>query len=216
YLKTEAAAAPAAREVLERALEGGDARAGELLVLYHLIVHPDDRAARSARKAAEKTVALAGEDIDALYLLARASAPESRASREELEVSPWIGALKRVLAREEDHLGALLDLAEFSLDLNPLPARAEALTERAVRVAPALHRVQDLRARALSELDRAGEASLAQRAAREAPGFAATSEGAADEARERIRLGDVAGAQELLERALSQDLIEGPALEELL
>jgi hypothetical protein len=40
-------------------------------------VHPDDRTTGTARAAAERAVAAAPQDVDALYLLSRAQAPES-------------------------------------------------------------------------------------------------------------------------------------------
>ncbi|HEX5010137.1 MAG TPA: hypothetical protein VFY71_07030, partial [Planctomycetota bacterium] len=134
--------APEARQVLEQA---GDAAAERLLAEYHLLVHPDDRADKSARTAAERAVALAPDDVASLYLLSRAQ--ETGADdKTERQVGPRLAALKDVLARAPDHAGALLDLAEFSIDDSPLPDRADDLTRRALQAAPDSWRAASTRA----------------------------------------------------------------------
>ncbi len=162
---------PGLRERLEAAARGegeGALRAAKLLAHLHLLVHPDDVVDRSARAAAERALALAPDDTEARYLLARGSEREG-ASAEEAEVNRRLTALSEVLAAQPGHVAALLDLAEYSLRDSPRPERAGQLTARALAEAPSSWRALMLRAEWLGQRDRDVERELLQRAALQSP-----------------------------------------------
>src|SRR5262249_14325171 len=163
---TLASLVPEARDVLEPLTD--DAAAQRQLALYHLIVHPDDIVDRSARAAAQRAVDLEPDDALGHYLLARGNEAEG-ASREEMEVNQRLHALKDTIAKDPQHVSALLDLAEFSMDLNPLPSRADDLTARALAAAPESWRALSLRAKLLASRDRDAEAAVLRRQAEQVP-----------------------------------------------
>jgi transglutaminase-like putative cysteine protease len=145
---------PQAREILAKATD--DATACRLLALHHLIVHPDDRTADSDAAAARRAVELEPDDVLARYLLARSLEPEVE-SRSEMALAPYVTALQDVLARDAQHVSAMLDLASVSSDSNPLPDRAGELSLRALDLAPGSWRAATLRARYLLGRNRDAE-----------------------------------------------------------
>jgi tetratricopeptide (TPR) repeat protein len=157
------APSPGARERL--ALRE-DADAARLLALYHMQVHPDDKTAHTAKVHAERAASLAPDDVDTLYLLARANEPEIGAKAEEIRHNERLAPLKRVVALEPAHAGALLDLAQFWSTLNPLPESAEEHARRALEAAPGSWRAVSLRAATLEGRGRATEADLLRKTAR--------------------------------------------------
>ena len=151
---TEPVASPArsAREWLEA--RGSEAGALRLLAELHMTVHPDDFAARSAKKAAEQALTLAPDDVDTLYLVARANEPAPGEDAAEIRHNERVMPLKRVVELEPGHAGAWLDLAEFWSELNPLPYSAEAAAQKAVAAAPQSPRALMILSRAHDELGR--------------------------------------------------------------
>lgn len=198
--------APEARETLEAA---GDAAALRLLALYHLLVHPDDRADRSAQVQAERAAGAAPDDVSALYLLARAQEPAGD-DLTERQVNPRLAALEQVLARAPDHAGALMDLAAFSLDDNPLPERADDLTRRALEAAPQSWRAISLRAQHLRERRRQGEADLLLVSAADGPEARLLPQGASQRSAQALRRGDPAAALAELRAAFERRVADGP------
>ena len=151
-----------AREVLAKRTD--DATALRLLAIWHQAVHPDDSADKSARKIAERALALQPDDVDTLYLFARTNEPEAGESRAEIRHNERLAPLKRVVALEPTHVGALLDLADFWLYQNPLLPKADEMSARALAAAPQHRRAIALRADVLQHLDRMLEAQLLQEA----------------------------------------------------
>jgi len=200
--------APEARETLEAA---DDLQASRLLALYHLIVHPDDLSERTARVYAERAVAAAPGDASALYLLARAQEPEGD-DRTEMQVNPRLAALKEVLQRAPDHAGALMDLAAFSLEDNPLPARADDLTRHALAVAPGSWRAASLRAQFLRDRRRMGEADLLLAAAAAGAEARLQPDSAAQRGQDALRRGDQATALAELRAAFDRRVMDGPVV----
>lgn len=205
---------PEAPQILARLAEQGDAEAARLLALYHLTVHPDDIVDRSARAAAERALALAPDSVDAEYLLARANEPEG-ANEIEMEVNRRLHALKATLKREPGHVAALLDLADFSMEVNPLPERAGDATAAALKGAPTNWRALTTRANWLDGRGRRSESEQLRQAAL-AGGEAATREEAlvAAAALQREQ-GDLDAAIAGLEAALDRRQVEGQVLEAL-
>ncbi len=203
---------PQAREVLAAATD--DAAAARLLALYHLIVHPDDKADRSARVAAERAVALDPSDPSGQYLLARANDPEG-ASAEEMQVNPRLSALQATLALQPTHVAALLDLAEFSMALNPLPERADDLTARALAAAPESWRALELRARYLQSRDRDAEADALRERAEQSPEGSVRIEGLVSRAGRLQELGRTDEALSELSAAFERHAFTGPVLDSI-
>ena len=205
---------PEAPQILARLSEQGQAEAARLLALYHLNVHPDDIVDRSARAAAERALALAPDDVDAEYLLARANEPEG-ASEIEMEVNRRLHALQATLRADPGHVAALLDLADFSMRINPLPERAGTATAAALTGAPTNWRALTTRANWLDGRGRRAESEQLRHAAL-AGGEAATREDALVAAAALQReLGDLPSAVAGLEAALARRQVEGPVLDAL-
>jgi transglutaminase-like putative cysteine protease/tetratricopeptide (TPR) repeat protein len=156
--------APNAAELL--AARDGDAEAARMLALYHLSIHPDDKATHTARIWAEKANALEPDDVQGLYLLALTNAPEQGATLEEAQINAHLFPLKDVLAHDPRHVAALLDLADFAIDVNPTPERADALTSEALAAAPNHWRSMSLRAKLLDQRGRDAEAQMLRERAR--------------------------------------------------
>jgi tetratricopeptide (TPR) repeat protein len=213
------AGAPAADTARTLALAAGTAGAGDveaarLLALYHLLVHPDDVVDRSARAAAEAALALAPDDVDALYLLARGSEAEGQSSA-EMEFNRRLHALKRVIALDPLHVAARLDLAEFSRNDNPVPERVDVLTAEALDVAPYDWRALRARAQWLDGQGRQGEGDKTRRLA-EATREASTRTAAAVAGAGRaLSAGDPRGAIERLAEALARNAVDGTAHDRL-
>lgn len=201
--------APEAREILEQ--DDSSAPALRLLALYHLLLHPDDAAARSARKAALRAVQLDPDHVGGLYLLARASSEYGK-SRHEQDVNQRLHALKKVLHREPDHLAALLDLADFSLDDNPLPERADELTARAVLVRPDSWRALRTRGRHLAKQGRQAESTLLRRQADTSRQGQVRPRGRANAAERLVELGRTEDAERLLRESYDNQTVGGPVL----
>ncbi|MGQ0552258.1 MAG: DUF3857 domain-containing protein [Planctomycetota bacterium] len=205
------APAPEAREILTKLIEtrsargdtAGAADAARLLALYHLSVHPDDRVTRSARSAAERALQLQPDNVDALYLLARSNEPEG-ASREEMEVNRRLQALQDVLQRDPQHVGALLDLASFSMRESPQPARADQLSSRALAQVPDSWRALMLRASFLSGRGRSAEQEALQERALASPEAELRQEALRLKAERLLRQGRPAEAEALLRRAVTR------------
>ncbi|MBM3986390.1 MAG: DUF3857 domain-containing protein [Planctomycetes bacterium] len=141
-----------ARELLE--LRGEDADALRALAEWHMAVHPDDFAERSAKKLAERALALAVDDVDTLYLVARANRSAPGESAAEIRHNERVMPLKRVVELEQGHAGAWLDLADFWSELNPLPYSAEQAARKALAAAPQSPRALMALSRAHGELGR--------------------------------------------------------------
>ena len=203
-----------APQILARLSEHGEAEAARLLALYHLGVHPDDVVDRSARTAAERALELAPDDVAAQYLIARANEPEG-ASEIEMEVNRRLHALEATLKRDPQHVGALLDLADFSMQINPIPARAGEASAAALAAAPASWRALMSRAEWLNLRSRRTEAEQLRQQALLC-GEAATREdallAAAALAREQ---GERDLAIRTLQGALDRHQVDGPVLEAL-
>ncbi len=223
--KAEGKAAPSVRAYLDVHAQA-DAEAARLLTMLHLTLHPDDKAAKSARKAADLAVRLekgvandkaakSEADVDTLYLQALAYAPEPGASRSEMEVNPWITPLKAVIEMDPEHVAARLDLARFSTDLNPMPARVDALTRAALKTAPDDPDVLHARVAALREMDRTGEAETLEARLLKSDEFAWTDAGVEQRAARLFERGDVKGAYDLVQRAFDAAPDVGPTFDEL-
>ncbi|MBL8858775.1 MAG: DUF3857 domain-containing protein [Planctomycetes bacterium] len=200
--KAQSALPRGARQILDDRAQG-DPDAARLLTLYHMLVHPDDKAQPSARKAITKALAQDGDDIDTLYLQAMANAPDSSTSRAEMEVNSWITPLKAVVARDATHVAARLDLARFSLDLNPILARADALTREALAAAPDDPDVLELRAYVLHDLERPAEADPLDARRLRSSEFAWTDAGTRERADALHLRGNPADAIATLQRGFS-------------
>jgi tetratricopeptide (TPR) repeat protein len=212
--KAQSKPAATVREMLdERAKD--DPEAARLLTLLHLLVHPDDKAQKSARKAIDKAVAKDKDDVDTLYLQALAYAPDPGASRSEMEVNPWITPLKAVIERDPRHLSARLDLAHFASDLNPTPARADELTRQALAIAPEDPDALRARAAAVREMERVGEAELLDERLLRSPEYAWTDGGVEERAEALRARGDSEDAMALLQGAYAAAPTAGPTYDEL-
>jgi len=152
-----------ARALLERLLadtaaSAQHAEAHRLLALLHMCRSLDDTASHSAKKHAEAALALEPDDLHTLYLVARANEPGPGESIEEIRHNERLAPLKRVLERDPNHVGALLDLAEFYEETSPIPQRVDEYTRRAHAAAPDSTRALRARASALGERGRSVEA----------------------------------------------------------
>ncbi len=153
--KSTATPARSARDILEA--RAGEPEAVRLLALYHLSIHPDDKADHTARKQAERVALLEPDDLAGLYLLARANEPGRGAKTEEVSHNERLFALKRLIELDPSHVAALLDLAEFSMHQSPLPRRADELSARALAAAPQHWRALRVRSQVLENDYRAAE-----------------------------------------------------------
>ncbi|MBL8801979.1 MAG: DUF3857 domain-containing protein [Planctomycetes bacterium] len=154
---------PHARATLERTLADASAsaqhaEAHRLLAVLHMCRSLDDIAAHSAKKHAEAALALEPDDVQTLYLVARANEPGAGESIEEIRHNERLTPLKRVLERDPQHVGALLDLADFYDETNPIPERVDEYTRRAHTAAPDNTRALRARAGVLGEGGRSVEA----------------------------------------------------------
>lgn len=197
-----------ARDVLAAAPDPDGLR---LLALWRLLVHPDDFSDRSAREPAERAAAAQPGHVAGLYLLARAHEPQGE-DRTEMQVNPRLAALKAVLARRPEHLGALLDLAAFALRDNPTPDRVDELSARAVSAAPWSWPAASLRAQFLRERGRDAEALRALDDAAGSPEALLLPSAALHRSDRRLRAGDLAGAEAELRAALARRQLDGPVL----
>jgi hypothetical protein len=116
-----------------------------------MAVHPDDKADHTAKKRAEHAAELAPDDVDTLYLVARTNEAEPGVTEAEVRQNERLVPLKRVVALEPTHAGALLDLAEFWSRLNPLPEMADEYSARALKAAPQSWRALGVRASVLDQ-----------------------------------------------------------------
>jgi transglutaminase-like putative cysteine protease/tetratricopeptide (TPR) repeat protein len=159
----ETAEAPAkrAQEMLEA--RTGDPLATRLLALWHLTTHPDDAADRTAKKLAEAALATNPDDVDVLYLVARAHEPEANENAAEMRPNERLAPLKRIVKLEPEHVGALLDLAEFWSELNPLPPLADEMSARALAAAPRYSGALQTRIDFLESNDRGPQAFVLRR-----------------------------------------------------
>ena len=190
-----------ARELLE--LRGDDVSALRALAEWHMLVHPDDFAERTAKKLAERALGLAPEDVDTLYLVARANEPAPGENAAEIRHNERVMPLKRVVELEPAHAGAWLDLADFWSELNPLPYSSEQAARKAVVAAPQSPRALMALSRANDELGREAVArEYADKARASGAGKMDTRLIVAD-ASELLAKGDRRGAVSLLEGAIS-------------
>ncbi len=188
-----------------------DAAAARMLALWQLLVHPHDVTDRTARDLAERAVELEPGSVAGLYLLARTREPHGE-DRTEAQFNPRLEALKAVLERQPGHAGALMDLAEFALEDNPTPDRADDLTRRALQAAPDSWRAASLRARCLGERRRGSEAVRLLDAAADGPEARRLPAGALQRAERALRAGDLAAAEAELRAAFARRLLDGPVL----
>jgi tetratricopeptide (TPR) repeat protein len=215
-----AKASPSVRERLEALAAKDDApqtraEALRLLALHHLHLHPDDTAAQSAKKHAEAALALEPDDVFTLYLVARANEPEPGATISEIRHNERLAPLKRVLALEPTHAGALLDLAQFHSGLNPIPRLAEEYSRRALEAAPESYAAQVQRVEVLQEAGRGAEATqLAERARDSREGRLRPDAVVSAAAWEGWR-GAVAAERARLEKALQSGVSERPVFDAL-
>lgn len=204
---------PSVRQELERIVADPvavdqHAHAQRLLALLHLGAHPDDIAAKSAKKHAEAALALAPDDVATLYLVARANEPGPGETAEEIRHNERIAPLKRVIELDPTHAGALADLANFYRDSNPIPHLVDSYSQRALAAAPHSYRALTLRANALEDLDRDGEAHELRRASWATPEGRLRPEAIVDEAGFKLWRGDRAAERELLDSALKSGMRE--------
>ena len=189
------------REILEA--RGEDASALRMLAEWHMVVHPDDFAERTAKKLAERALALASEDVDTLYLVARANEPAPGENAAEIRHNERVMPLKRVVELEPAHAGAWLDLADFWSALNPLPYSAEQAARKAVAAAPQSPRALMALSRANDELGREAEARAYAEQARASGAGKMDSRLIVAEASALLAKGDRRGAISLLEGAIT-------------
>ncbi len=134
-----------------------DVTAARWLARYHLHVHPDDRTARTAATHATRATELAPDDTRGWELLAEAL--DGRGfERNEIAINPRLGALRKALELDPEHVPALLELADVSMTVNPIPSRADDATARALAVAPESAEALRMRARVLDWRGREAEA----------------------------------------------------------
>lgn len=152
-----------------------DATAARWLARHHLLVHPDDRTARTASEHARRATELAPDDVRGWSLLAQAL--EDRGlDRNEIAINPRLAAIRQALEVDPEHVPSLLALTDVSMTVNPIPTRAEDATARALAVAPDSSQVLLARARALEWRGREAEAAtLRLRAARTREGRSQSS-----------------------------------------
>ncbi len=214
-VETLPAMRPGTREHLEALPD--DAHAQRLLAQYHLSIQAEDLVDDSLVQVAQRAVAADPDHVWGRYLLARAYEPRGQ-SRNEMEVNKRLHALDEVLSRNPEHVAALLDMADFSLSDNPIPVRADAMTKRALEVAPNSWDVLQMRARFLDLQGRSSEADLMRRTAESSEEASYSSWGILSRARRLLSLGlpDVAlqtmqvGAdRDVLDRRLIGELVDG-------
>lgn len=203
---------PEARDILEAMPDS--AEAARLLTLYHLIVHPDDKVDRSARVAAVRALELEPDDVQGLYLLARANDPEG-ASKDEMQVNPRLHALKDVLEHDPEHVAALLDLADFAAKLNPTPKRVDELTLRALAMAPESWRAMHARIAYLRGRKRNTEADVLLERSLNMPEAMLRVPGAMNRFYHLRRLGRHDEGLDELTAAFDRLTVDGPVLREL-
>lgn len=190
-----------AREMLEQ--RGEDPRALRMLAEWHMAVHPDDFADRTAKKLAERALALQPDDVDALYLVARANAPAPGENAAEIRHNERVMPLKRVVELEPGHAGAWLDLAEFWSELNPLPYSADMAAQKAVAAAPQSPRALMALSRASDGLGREAMALEYAEKARASGAGKMDSRLIIGEANAMLAKGDRRGALSLLEGSIT-------------
>src|SRR5262249_39565192 len=110
---------------------------------------------------------------------------------------------------------ALLDLAEFSMDLNPLPSRADDLTARALAAAPESWRALSLRAKLLASRDRGAEATVLRKQAEEVPEALVRADGRLARAERLLDHGQREAAVTELEAAWERRALPGSVLDKL-
>ncbi len=139
---------------------GDDPRALALLAEWHMTMHPEDYSARTAKKLAERALALAPDDVATLYLVARANEPAEGEDASEIRHNERLMPLKRIVELEPAHAGAWLDLADFWTELNPLPYAAEDAARKALAAVPQSARALDAMARSQDGFGRDSEARM--------------------------------------------------------
>lgn len=199
----ESTAQPArsARELLEA--RGEDAQALALLAEWHMLVNADDYKSHTQKGLAERALALAPEDTDLVYLVARANEPNPRENSAEIRHNERLMPLKDVLRREPGHVGAMLDLVEFWRTLNPLQRSAQEMAERALTAAPQSLRALRLRAQTLDEFGRGAEAGELRERARATPEGRLSLQDQVGLAWELHRRGKVSDSEALLDRLVA-------------
>jgi|GEM_PF-2060250 len=172
--------------------------------VWHLLVHPDDVVARTARGFAERAAALAPDDPFAHYLVALSNGAEG-ASANEREVNRRQHALQRVVALAPGQVAALLALADFATHDNPIPHRADDLLQRALAAAPESWDVLTARAAQLEGRGRRGEADALLHQAERSPEGSTRTAGLLARAGRLHGLGLPDAAQQLLLDGFSRD-----------
>ncbi|HTE04625.1 MAG TPA: DUF3857 domain-containing protein, partial [Planctomycetota bacterium] len=104
---------------------------------------------------------------------------------------------------------------EFSMDLNPLPRRADDLTARALAAAPESWRALELRARFLDGRDRDAEAEVLRRRAEQCPEAGLLAEGRLARAQRSQQLGHPDDALAELSAAFERGATPGPVLDRI-
>jgi len=203
------APAPEAREILEGLPT--DPEAQRSLALYHLIAHPEDRVATFDREAAGRARALDPRDLYGIYLHSRTLAPRGR-TRSEVAIHPQVRALEEVLETNPEHVWALLDLAQVSQTLNPLPQRADRLTREALELAPESWRALRSRSRYLGGAEREVERLLLDLRAAESPEGRLRSTGAVIRFERELEAGRPETAVAELQRAFERSPADAAVL----
>jgi len=218
--KSTATAAPSVLERLQAAADSGDEsrarEAQQLMTLHHLSVHPDDTAAKSAKKHAEAAAQFAPNDAYVQYLVARANEAEPGETAAEIRHNERLFPLQRVVELDPKHVAALIDLAEFHSGLNPLPRKADEWSRRALEAAPNSYRALNVRADVLSAAGRSAEASRLYDRAKELPEGRRIPNAITSNAGWLRWRGDVAGERKLLEDALRRGAAERPVFDALI
>ncbi|RKY20449.1 MAG: hypothetical protein DRQ55_07640 [Planctomycetota bacterium] len=192
-----------------------DATSARLAALWQLFVHPDDRVDRAALPFARRAVELDGDNAMSHYLVARADQVAGQ-SRAEREVNTALAALKQTLALDPGHVAALLDLARFYTDDNPLPDRVGELLRRAGDAAPTSWRVLAARISYLKSRRRGADAEVLRRQAEASPEALTRVEGLLSRAHRAERAGELSVFRDLTWAAWRRDHSSRPAADELI
>lgn len=200
--------APEARQLLAQS------ERWELLALWTLLMHPDDRTELSARPHALAAVAQDPGRASAHYLVAQAEEVAGQTVNER-EVNRRLHALLRTVELDPGHVAALLDLAAFYGYDNPQPDRVTELLAAAEAMAGNDWRVLRAQAGHLDDRRRGAEAEELRRLAEQGPSADTRMSALLARARRARLLGQEAESLAALWAAFRRDVLHRSTSTEL-